>query len=106
MSCAVCPLNHHMLLTKRPACVELKCQRAKRTGDGRSPDLRVFAFPNLPGPFGPVDHVGVAYRLQLRGQSRIWSLLAKPHRVPFSSRLPLAVENHRGDRIAKDEDSQ
>lgn len=33
---------------------------------------------------------GGAQRSQLRGQSRIWCLLATPHRVPFSSRLPLA----------------
>ena len=40
------------------------------TGDGRSPDLRVTASPNLPKPIGPVVFFGVAHRSQLRGQSR------------------------------------
>ena len=43
------PLSHHMLLTRHPACIELKCRRATHAGDGRSPDLRVAASPNLPG---------------------------------------------------------
>lgn len=34
----------------------------------------------------PVVLIEVAHRLQLRGQSRIWRLLATPHRVPISSR--------------------
>ncbi len=46
---AVRPLCHHMLLARHPACIELKCRNVKRTGDGRSPDLRVAASPNLPG---------------------------------------------------------
>ena len=43
---------------------------------GRSPDLRVFAKPNLPEPItGSVVSVGLALRLQLRGQSRYWILI-------------------------------
>ncbi len=67
-------------------------------GDGRSPDSRVEAYLNLPGRMadaGPVVFVRFALRLQLRGQSRVWRLLATPDRVPFSSRVRLlAHENH------------
>ena len=37
-----------------------------------------------------------ALRSQLRGQSRIWRLLATPHRVPIFVSWPWAVENHHG----------
>ena len=61
-------------------------------GDGRSPDLRVAAFPSLPRSRsrGPCSSgiTGVALRSQLRGQSRIWRGVAAPHRVPFSSHRP------------------
>jgi hypothetical protein len=56
--------------------------------DGRSPDSRVFACPAFPCPprvsVGGTVALGVARRLQLRGQSRNWRLLPTPHRIPFS----------------------
>jgi hypothetical protein len=55
--------------------------------DGRSPDSRVLACPAFPCPpkcSVVTVAVGVARRLQLRGQSRIWRLLPTPHRIPFS----------------------
>ena len=58
--------------------------RVSQTFDGRSPDLRVFA--QLPFPAFASGHYSFALRLQLRGQSRIWRLMATPDRVPFSSR--------------------
>jgi len=68
---------------------------------GRSPDSRVTACPmpsRWPDPRfkvpPPVAYAGVARRSQLRGQSRIWRLLATPHRVPFSSRTRLDSGNH------------
>ncbi len=48
----------------------------------------------FPG-YCPVVLIGVAHRLQLRGQSRNWRLLATPHRVPISSRRISVGENHR-----------
>ena len=46
---AVKPLCHHMLLTRHPACIVLKFRHGLYAGDGRSPDSRVDASPNLPG---------------------------------------------------------
>ncbi len=83
MPLAARPLCHHMLLTRHPACIVLKCRHAIHAGDGRSPDSRVNASPNLPGRLVQWFIIGVALRSQLRGQSRIWCLLATPHRVPF-----------------------
>ena len=41
----------------------------------------------------PVVIIGVAHRLQLRGQSRSWHLFETPHRVPFSVRRLFEVTN-------------
>jgi len=59
-------------LPRRPAWVLVTAAQRMRTGDGRSPDLRVVAFPILPGP-KTQWRFGVAHRLQLRGQSRLWA---------------------------------
>jgi hypothetical protein len=55
------------------------------TYDGRSPDLRVAAYPILPEQVCSVVIFGFARRSQLRGQLRVWRALALPHRIPFSS---------------------
>jgi hypothetical protein len=52
---------------------------------GRSPDLRVDSF-KVPSRFA-ISGVSVVitskpHRLQLRGQSRFWPLLGRPHRIP------------------------
>lgn len=50
---------------------------------GRYPDLRVEAWPTF--PTNGQWYLGIARRLQLRGQLRLWHLLANPDRIPFSS---------------------
>ncbi|QFI69241.1 hypothetical protein EKH55_4367 [Sinorhizobium alkalisoli] len=61
----------------------------ERTHDGRSPGLRISVV-HLPSRAG--WHSGTALeaprgwtaiRSQLRGQPRFWSLLGRPHRVPY-----------------------
>jgi hypothetical protein len=58
---------------------------------GRSPDLRFSGLNAFPVSQW---HVFKPNRSQLRGQSRFWPLLGRPHRVPYyaSSRL---VSKHR-----------
>ncbi len=53
---------------------------------------RVIAAPDLPSLKGPVAFPGAARRSQLRGQSRIWRLMATPHRIPF---YPVGVSGRR-----------
>ena len=87
---------HRFLPPGHPARVSCDC-------DGRSPDLRVEASPNLPGPsfgLGSSGLSGVARRSQLRGQSRIWR--------PCGSSTPCSLfilqlysfcKNHRSQAI-------
>lgn len=56
------------------------------SSDGRSPDLRVVAFPILPGLLRASGSIGVARRLQLRGQSRTWP--ADMRAAPCSLLIP------------------
>ena len=58
-------------------CPGSRLRRATHTGDGRPPDLRVNAVPNLPRPFGPVVFRG-SLAATLRGQSRICTYSAAP----------------------------
>ncbi len=54
--------------------------------DGRSPNSRVVIFLNLPGHMavaGQVVSIRFPLSLQLRGQSRVWHLLAKTDHIPF-----------------------
>ena len=51
---------------------------------GRSPDLRVNAWPVLPAAgFATVVYSGFAIRLQLRGQSWIWPSCRWLHHIPY-----------------------
>ena len=67
-----------------------------RAEDGRSPDLRVIAPPNLPKPAGSVVSIEVALRLQLRGQSRNWGVTRTvcPFQPSDLSRTPSRIRSH------------
>lgn len=81
MSLRCGPLCHHMLLTRHPACIELKGRHMQNApvmaGLLTCGSQLTRTFPNV----CPVVHIGVAHRSQLRGQLRIRRLfgLSSPH---------------------------
>jgi hypothetical protein len=85
------PLCHHMLLTRHPACIVLKRRYVIRTGDGRSPDLRVEASPNLPGCIVQWSMSGWLSAHSCGGSHGFGAYKATPHRVPFSSHQRFGV---------------
>ncbi len=96
---AVEPLCHHCLLTRRPACIELKCRSATRTGDGRSPDLRVVASPNLPEQFVQWLVSGLLSAYSCGGSHGFGALWLRRTVFPFHLISTLASENHRKEQI-------
>ena len=88
---AVKPLCHHMLLTRHPACIVLRFRHGLYAGDGRSPDSRVDASPNLPRrmPSGlcrgrsPPTVAGAVTELMLFGSSAPCSHFISPTQQPL-----------------------
>jgi len=60
--------------------------------EGRSPD-HGSSLHARPSQFPSGTQWAAAHRLQLRGQSRLWSLMGTPHRVP--SFVLIYLRNHR-----------
>ncbi len=81
--------------TCHPASFQSAPLRVSFNLDGRSPDFAGQSLVDLPDPFEVSGIFDVAHRLQLRGQSRNWRLMATPHRVPFSSRDLGSGGNHQ-----------